>query len=78
MLEISERKLHDFYASQRGKVRPVLFEHPAKNAPLHGFTDNYVRIELPYEKSLINTVRNVKLGDFIEKTDIPALHAQLL
>jgi len=37
-----------------------------------------VRIELPYEKSLINTVRNVKLGDFIEKTDIPALHAQLL
>lgn len=78
MLEISERKLHDFYTSQRGKVRPVLFEHPAKNAPLHGFTDNYVRIELPYEKSLINTVRNVKLGDFIEKTDIPALHAQLL
>ena len=78
ILEISERKLHDFYASQRGKVRPVLFEHPAKNAPMHGFTDNYVRIELPYDKALVNTVRNVKLGDFIEKNDIPALHAQLL
>ena len=78
MLEISERKLHDFYASQRGKVRPVLFEHPAKNAPMHGFTDNYVRIELPYDKALVNTVHNVKLGDFIEKNDIPALHAQLL
>lgn len=78
ILEISERKLHDFYASQRGKVRPVLFEHPTKNAPMHGFTDNYVRIELPYDKALVNTVRNVKLGDFIEKNDIPALHAQLL
>ena len=78
ILEISERKLHDFYASQRGKIRPVLFEHPAKNAPMHGFTDNYVRIELPYDKALVNTVRNVKLGDFIEKNDIPALHAQLL
>ena len=78
ILEISERKLHDFYASQRGKVRPVLFEHPAKNAPMHGFTDNYVRIELPYDKALVNTVHNVKLGDFIEKNDIPALHAQLL
>lgn len=78
ILEISERKLHDFYASQRGKVRLVLFEHPTKNAPMHGFTDNYVRIELPYDKALVNTVRNVKLGDFIEKNDIPALHAQLL
>ena len=78
ILEISERKLHDFYASQRGKVRPVLFEHPAKNAPMHGFSDNYVRIELPYDKALVNTVHNVKLGDFIEKNDIPALHAQLL
>lgn len=78
ILEISERKLHDFYASQRGKIRPVLFEHPAKNAPMHGFTDNYVRIELPYDKALVNTVRNVKLGDFIGKNDIPALHAQLL
>ncbi len=78
ILEISERKLHDFYASQRGKIRPVLFEHPAKNAPMHGFTDNYVRIELPYDKALVNTVHNVKLGDFIEKNDISALHAQLL
>ena len=78
ILEISERKLHRFYSSQIGKTRPVLFEHPAKNAPMHGFTDNYVRVELPFEKSLINTVRNVKIGDFIEKKDIPALHAQLL
>ena len=78
ILEISERKLHRFYSSQISKTRPVLFEHPAKNAPMHGFTDNYVRVELPFEKSLINTVRNVKIGDFIEKKDIPALHAQLL
>ena len=45
----------------------MLFEHPAKNAPMHGFTDNYVRVELPFEKSLINTVRNVKIGDSKKK-----------
>lgn len=78
LLEISEKKLHGFYASQIGKCRPVLFEHPAKNAPMHGFTDNYVRVELPYDKSLVNTIHTVKIGDFIEKNDIPALHAQLL
>lgn len=77
MLEISDKKLRRFYSSQMGKTRPVLFEHPAKGAPMHGFTDNYVRVELPFDKSLVNTVCDVKIGGFIEKNDIPTLQATL-
>ena len=31
-----------------------------------GFTNNYVRVERPYDKSLVNTVEMVTLGDWNE------------
>ena len=69
MLEISEKKLHDFYYKFQGTIRPVLFEQPRKGAPMHGFTDNYIRVEIPYRKEWINTCRPVKLGEFNESGD---------
>ena len=66
MLEISDRKLKNFYGQQRGTVRPVLFEHPKKGMPMHGFTDNYIRVELPYDSRLVNQNCRVLLGDFNE------------
>lgn len=69
MLEISERKLHDFYTRFQGTTRPVLFEQPRKGAPMHGFTDNYIRVEMPYRKEWVNTCRPVRLGDFNEAGD---------
>lgn len=69
MLEISERKLHDFYTRFQGTTRPVLFEQPRKGAPMHGFTDNYIRVEMPYRKERVNTCRPVRLGDFNEAGD---------
>lgn len=69
MLEISEKKLHDFYYKFQGTIRPVLFEQPRKGAPMHGFTDNYIRVEMPYRKEWVNTCRPVKLGEFNESGD---------
>lgn len=69
MLEVSERKLHDFYTRFQGTARPVLFEQPRKGAPMHGFTDNYIRVEMPYRKEWVNTCRPVRLGDFNEAGD---------
>lgn len=69
MLEVSERKLHDFYTRFQGTTRPVLFEQPRKGAPMHGFTDNYIRVEMPYRKEWVNTCRPVRLGDFNEAGD---------
>ena len=35
--------------------------------PMHGFTDNYVRVELPHDNSLDNRLLRVRLGDFNEE-----------
>ena len=67
MLNLSEEKRLAFYTSQIGECRPVLFEQPAPGALMHGFTDNYIRVEMPYDKSLVNKSGiRVRLGDFTE------------
>ena len=47
LLELSDEKLETFYASQIGSQSLVLFEKAAKGKAMHGFTPNYVRVELP-------------------------------
>ncbi len=66
-LALSEEKQRGFYASFIGDTRPVLFERAAKGKCMHGFTDNYIRVELPAsaaEKELDNEIRLVRLGKF--------------
>ena len=55
------RKKAAFYRSQLGSVRPVLFESENKDGMISGFTDNYVKVRLPWEDGLANTLRNVRL-----------------
>ena len=58
---LSVKKRRAFYESQIGSVRSVLFEGENKDGFTHGFTDNYVRVKVPYDESLSNTLHNVKL-----------------
>jgi threonylcarbamoyladenosine tRNA methylthiotransferase MtaB len=62
LVELSEKKLRDFYTSQMGTTRRVLWEQPSAGRPMHGFTENYIRVEAPYEASLINQCTEVVLG----------------
>ena len=62
LVALSEQKLHDFYVSQMGTRRRVLWEQPAKGHPMHGFTENYIRVEAPYRKELVNECTDVVLG----------------
>ena len=55
------RKKAAFYRSHLGSVRPVLFESENKDGMISGFTDNYVKVRLPWEDGLANTIRNVRL-----------------
>ena len=55
------RKKAAFYRSQLGSVRPVLFESENKDGMISGFTDNYVKVRLPWEDGLANTIRDVRL-----------------
>lgn len=61
MIDLSDRKLKAFMSKFAGTVRPVLFEQPQEDMPMHGFTDNYIRVEVPYEADRINTMADVQL-----------------
>ncbi len=69
ILELSEEKLKAFYNSQIGKKVKVLFEKPGKGKPMHGFTENYVRVEIQNDPSLVNQSTELILGGFNETGD---------
>lgn len=62
MIELSDRKQREFIERYLGAVRPVLMEAPHGDAPMHGFTDNYIRVNVPHRPELVNTVVNVRLN----------------
>lgn len=64
LITLSERKRQAFYAKYAGTERPVLWEHAKEGQPLHGFTDNYIRVELAEGEAEDNTLCNTRLGDF--------------
>jgi len=69
LLDLSAEKLQEFYASQIGQTRPVLFEHAPKSKPMHGFTDNYVKVEIQNNPEHDNKILTVTLGEFNEAKD---------
>lgn len=61
VLALSEEKLQAFYQRYLGQTRPVLLEHSRQEGVLHGFTDNYIRVEVHTEEPLDNTVQSIRL-----------------
>ena len=53
---LSFMKMQHFTAGQQGKVRPVLFEHQDKNGMMEGYTDNYIRVNVPFNATLVNSI----------------------
>lgn len=76
LLELSEEKWQAFYARHKGQTMPVLLERPKPGMPMHGFTPNYIRVEVPHDDALDNQVVNVRLGDF--NADGSALQGEIL
>ena len=66
LLALSDEKTRAFYASHIGKEAVVLMEKSKSGTPMHGFTNNYVRVELPHDNSLDNQLLRVRMGDFNE------------
>lgn len=58
---LSEKKKMAFYQTQIGKTLPVLWEHEEKNGMMFGFTNNYVRVQKPYNPNSVNKIEIVKL-----------------
>jgi len=64
LLELSNQKLREFYQSQIGSVHKVLFEHTPRGHKMHGFTENYLKVEADYDNSWINKLKPVTLTGF--------------
>lgn len=76
LLALSDEKTKNFYRQFIGKEAKVLMEKSKAGMPMHGFTDNYIRIETERNDGLDNCLVTVRLGDFNE--DCTALKASLL
>lgn len=58
---LSHKKKLAFTAPFLGTIRPVLVEYSHDTEIMTGFTDNYIKVTLPKDETLVNTVVNVKL-----------------
>ena len=61
MIALSDKKQRAFIERYVGTVRPVLMEQPHGQGPMHGFTDNYIKVNMPPCQALVNKVVDVKL-----------------
>ncbi len=67
---LSDKKRHAFYESQLGKIGSVLFEESTAAGLMEGFSENYVRVVVPYDPLLINTVQPVRYKSITESGEV--------
>lgn len=60
---LSEKKKRAFYESVVGNTGRVLVEAEEENGYMNGFTENYVKVKLPYNPDLANTFIDVTLSE---------------
>ena len=79
LLKLSDEKTRAFYAEYIGQEADVLFEKAARGKAMHGFTANYIRVELSPDQAkeeYDNQILRVRLGEF--NFDQSSLKAELL
>ena len=65
LLDLSDLRLGEFYRSQEGTHRRVLWEDVCHEGLMQGFTENYIRVAAPYAADSVGKVEEIVLG----KTD---------
>lgn len=79
LIELSDKKTKEFYRKHIGQTAEVLFEKATRGRAMHGFTNNYVRVELPAgvsKEEYDNQLLHVRLERF--NHDQSALLATLI
>lgn len=76
LLALSEAKQRAFYTRHIGTEATVLLEKPKAGHPFHGFTDNYIKVEVADPLARDNALVRVRLGEYNE--DGTALKAELI
>jgi threonylcarbamoyladenosine tRNA methylthiotransferase MtaB len=57
---LSDKKRRAFYETQAGLKGQVLFEESAVPGTMEGFSENYVRVVVPYDPLQVNTIQEVR------------------
>jgi threonylcarbamoyladenosine tRNA methylthiotransferase MtaB len=55
---LSYQKMQYFTELHRGQSRSVLFEHAEKDGIMEGYTDNYIKVQVPFKNELVNKIVN--------------------
>lgn len=58
---LSQKKRRAHYDKHMGSVREVLFESTEQEGMIQGYTDNYIRVSMPFDPSLVNRTERVEL-----------------
>lgn len=58
---LSDRLHREFYEKNIGLTEKVLFESTRKGGQMYGFTQNYIKVEVPYDKQLVGKIVSVKM-----------------
>lgn len=72
---LSEKKKMAFYESQLGKTLPVLWEHEEKDGLMFGFTENYIRVQKPYDSASVNEIELVQLDKIEDSGTVSVIAA---
>lgn len=69
---LSEKKRRAFYEAHIGQTRLVLFEKHGDPCLLSGFTDNYIKIEMPAGQEMVNTLQPIALESVLPGGNVAA------
>lgn len=58
---LSYMKMQYFTQQHSGQTRKVLFEGHEKGGMMEGYTDNYIRLSVPYNAALANAITDWKI-----------------
>ncbi len=69
---LSDKKRRAFYETQLGLQGKVLFEEANSDGYMDGFSENYVRVRVPYDPLQINTIQPVRYKSIDEEGNMRA------
>ncbi len=63
--QVSDKKTRYFYSQFEGQTANVLFEGSENEGMMNGFTENYLKVKIPFNAELKNCVKQVRLKSFV-------------
>ena len=67
---LSDKLQRKFYQSYLGTEQTALFEKENRDGFLYGFTDNYIRVKIPFYEEFLQQKLKIKLLSFDKNTNI--------